>query len=166
MMIQKKVCLIGDFAVGKTSLIKRYVYNEFSENYLTTIGVHITKKEVAAAGNRITMIIWDIAGSNSLHEVTPSYMAGAAGALFVGDLSRPRTIANLDAHMAAFRVMNPRSAELLVFNKNDLMESPVDGTGIAKEYGLGPGQGIFLTSCKTGHHVEVAFDALASKLAL
>jgi len=166
MILQKKVCLIGDFAVGKTSLIRRYVFDEFSESYLTTIGVHITKKELSVKETPVTLIIWDLAGNNGIHEVTPSYMAGAAGALFVGDLSRPWTIDTINGHLAAFHEVNPRSAGVLVFNKTDLMDGPVDRDGIALNHGLDQGYEIFLTSCKTGRHVEDAFSVLASLLAL
>ena len=97
--IKKKVCLLGSFAVGKTSLVERFVHNRFDEKYLTTIGVKISQKALPPIESKRdrqmiqhTFLIWDIAGLEKFDSVEMSYFRGAAGALVVADLTRPETI--------------------------------------------------------------------------
>ena len=68
-MIQKKICMLGGFAVGKTSLVARYVTSMFSEKYLTTVGVKIDKKQVAVDGRDVTLMLWDIYGQDDFQDV-------------------------------------------------------------------------------------------------
>ena len=96
--VKKKICLLGSFAVGKTSLIERFVYNRYDEKYLTTIGVKISQKVLAPIddpqGGRMiqhTFLIWDIAGLEKFDKVVKNYFRGAAGALAVADLTRPES---------------------------------------------------------------------------
>ena len=63
-MLNKKICLIGAFCVGKTALIQRYVYSIFSERYLSTLGVKISKKQITVDGVELTMVIWDLEGKD------------------------------------------------------------------------------------------------------
>lgn len=157
----KKICLLGDFAVGKTSLIRRFVYNEFSESYLTTIGVHITKKEILLGGDRLVLIIWDLAGNDGFQKTAASYLAGAAGAIFVGDLSRSETMSGIPSQMRMFEESNPGSPGVIVFNKTDLLPGPVNPMQTSREAGIPEGAPVFLTSCKTGENVGSVFDSLA-----
>ncbi len=161
MIIQKKICLLGDFAVGKTSLIRRFVHNEFSENYLTTIGVHISKKEISLESGSLVLIIWDLAGNDGFQRTAASYMVGAAGAIFVGDLSRSETINSLPSQISSFKSANPDASFVVALNKTDLMPHPVDANEIASKAGLPDGLSIFLTSCKIGENVEDVFSSLA-----
>ena len=80
-MIQKKVCLLGGFAVGKTSLVSRFVTSIFSEKYLTTVGVKVDKKLVSVNGQDVTLMLWDIYGEDEFQTVQPSYLRGASGYL-------------------------------------------------------------------------------------
>lgn len=89
MKISKKVILLGHFGVGKTSLVKRFVVQKFSEEYQTTIGVKINK--VVIGDHHLTMILWDIEGGKSQQHLPPSYFAGAHGIIYVFDLTRPST---------------------------------------------------------------------------
>src|SRR5512147_1281675 len=91
-VIQKKVCLLGDFAVGKTSLVRRYVEGRFDDKYLSTIGVKISRKTLARSTGTLNLLIWDLAGSDEFNTIAPSYLRGAAGALIVCDLTRPETL--------------------------------------------------------------------------
>jgi len=90
-MSKKKICMVGDFAVGKTSLTQRFVNNVFSEKYLTTIGVKIDTAEVKDS----KVILWDVAGRDSLSPVNVSYLVGASGVVLVADGTRKKTISNL-----------------------------------------------------------------------
>ena len=88
---QKKILLVGDFGVGKSSLVERFVYSRFSEEYKSTIGVVISKKEVEVDGQLVKLLIWDVAGSREIAEVPASYYRGCSGLLYVFDLTRPET---------------------------------------------------------------------------
>jgi len=88
-LIQKKVCLLGDFSVGKTSLSERFVYDRFSGRYLSTIGVKISRKPINISKDiMLNMLIWDLAGSEEFSGVQSSYLQGAQGAILVCDLTR------------------------------------------------------------------------------
>src|SRR6266704_3599805 len=101
--LKSKICLVGDKAVGKTSLIRRYTINMFDEEYLTTIGTHVTKKEARILLPEydllvdLDMTIWDIMGEKGFRELLKdAYFYGANGILAVADLTRRRTLDNLD----------------------------------------------------------------------
>src|SRR5262249_40683115 len=91
----KKICLLGEFAVGKTSLVRRFVYNLFDDRYISTIGVRVSRKTVAVPVEtqvaELTMMVWDLAGSEEFNRVSMSYLRGAAGAVLVYDLTRAHT---------------------------------------------------------------------------
>jgi hypothetical protein len=87
-MIQKKICLLGSFSVGKTSLISRYVNSLFSGKYLTTVGVKIDKKQITLDGEDISLIIWDIAGEDDFTNIRTAYLRGMAGYIIVIDGTR------------------------------------------------------------------------------
>ncbi|NER82072.1 MAG: GTP-binding protein, partial [Leptolyngbya sp. SIO1D8] len=98
MVIAKKICLIGDFAVGKTSLIRRYVDRQFSDEYLSTVGVKISRKrlDLAPVNNspsvQLQLIIWDLEGRTKFEAIAPGYLQGASGAIVVGALDRQTTL--------------------------------------------------------------------------
>jgi GTPase SAR1 family protein len=78
-MIQKKVCMLGSFSVGKTSLVRRFVESMFSDAYLTTVGVKIDKKPLQVEGNDLTLMLWDIYGEDDFQKMRMSYLRGARG---------------------------------------------------------------------------------------
>ena len=125
--VKKKICLLGSFAVGKTSLIERFVYDRFDEKYLTTIGVKISQKALPPIEepNRSRMIqhtflIWDIAGLEKFDNVVNNYFRGAAGALFVADLTRAETIEHLEHLYERFFAFNPDAVVIVLGNKLDI----------------------------------------------
>src|SRR5207302_7436931 len=83
--LQKKICVLGGFGVGKTSLVKRYIESIFSESYLTTVGVKIDKKTVDLTDRIVNLILWDIAGEDDLSSLRVAYLRGSAGYLLVAD---------------------------------------------------------------------------------
>ena len=91
-MIQKKLCMIGAFAVGKTSLVARFVKSIFSEKYLTTVGVKIDKKTLGVGDQEVTLIVWDLAGEDEFLQVRMSYLRGSAGYFLVADGTRRATL--------------------------------------------------------------------------
>ena len=93
-MIQKKIVMLGSFAVGKTSLVARYVRSIFSEKYLTTIGVKVDKKEVALGDGlpTVLLLLWDIYGDDEFQAIRPSLLRGASGYFLVADGTRPSSL--------------------------------------------------------------------------
>ena len=159
-MIQKKICMLGSFSVGKTSLVRRFVESMFSDAYLTTVGVKIDKKPMQVDGNDVTLMLWDIYGEDDFQKLRMSYLRGASGFLLVADGTRRAT---LDKALAikeeADKALGPVQA-VLVLNKCDLTEQwEIDPE---KESDLaGRGWTLFRTSAKTGQGVEEVFSALA-----
>ncbi len=159
---QKKVCLLGDFAVGKTSLIRRFVEGRFDEKYLSTIGVTVSRKAIHRADSQVQMLIWDLAGGEKFSGYRANYLRGAAGALIVMDLTRPETLAGLTDYAAQLLDANAGAKIVFVGNKADLEDDrrvPLDELEAAVEGFGGP---LMVTSAKTGRAVDSAFETLAA----
>lgn len=159
---QKKICLIGDFAVGKTSLVNRYVNQVFSEDYLTTVGVSIVTKNVQIETDvNVKMVIWDIAGADHLTTVSRSYLSGANGYLLIADGTRPETLKSaIELKNAVDRNLgNPPAIQLI--NKYDLKEDWSVDSELLTQSG-GQSQWKF-TSALSGVGVEEAFVELARR---
>ncbi len=163
MQLQKKICLIGDFAVGKTSLIRRYVFNTFDENYLTTIGVHITKKEIIVQNSMIKLLIWDLAGEDSFQKITPAYLAGSSGFIIVGDITRSNTLTNLTKHLHQAKLQK-QLPTVIAINKSDLIHKPSELKKIESSLALPEEIPWFFTSSKSGQNVEQLFIKLSALL--
>jgi small GTP-binding protein len=162
-MIQKKVCMLGSFSVGKTSLVRRFVESLFSDAYLTTVGVKIDKKQLQVDGNDLTLMLWDIYGEDDFQKLRLSYLRGASGFLMVADGTRRATLDKaLAIKSEADKAMGPVQA-VLVLNKCDLTDQwEIEPE---KEEAL-PAQGwkVIRTSAKTGQGVEEAFSLLARSM--
>lgn len=159
-MIQKKICMVGAFAVGKTSLVTRFVKSIFSEKYLTTVGVKIDKKEVRLGDAEVTLVLWDIAGEDNLTQMRMSYLRGASGYLLVVDGTRPGTLETaITLQKKADEFFGKEIPFVLLLNKRDL----ADIWGLADET-VGAlverHWTVMETSAKTGQGVEEAFLAL------
>jgi small GTP-binding protein len=162
--IQKKVCLLGDFAVGKTSLIRRFVEGRFDDRYLSTIGVKISRKPLEMDEYTLNLLIWDLAGGDDFSKAGASYLRGAVAALIVCDLTRPETLAGYEYYTDQMRQINPGSTLIFAGNKADLTEE----RAITEEeiQALTTSlEGPYLeTSAKTGFQVEDAFQLMAQKI--
>src|SRR4051794_10545831 len=122
-MIQKKICMVGSFGVGKTSLVARFVHSIFSERYQTTVGVKIDKKQLAIDGQEMTLMLWDLAGEDALTTVKPAHLKGSSGYLLVVDGTRRNTLeVAIDLHRRAEEATN-NAPFLLVLNKADVRET-------------------------------------------
>lgn len=159
-MIKKKICLLGYFAVGKTSLVRRFVHQTFSEKYHTTIGVKIDKKELSLDGEAIQLLIWDIHGEDKFQKVQKSYLIGSSAYFLVVDATRKDSLkAALDLKVMVEEVVGS-IPYLALINKTDLVnEVEVRGEDLIKE-GIDADL-IFETSAKSGTGVELAFEKLA-----
>lgn len=160
----KKVCLVGDFAVGKTSLVARFVHQAFSDRYLSTVGVSIKTKRVMLPDARATkLVIWDIAGNNALTTAAERYLRGADGYMLVVDGTRPSTLESaLRLREDVARLCGPLR-HVCLLNKHDLADQwALDETAVIP---LAQGaSAVWTTSAKSGDNVERAFLDLAATL--
>jgi small GTP-binding protein len=155
-MLQKKICMLGGFGVGKTSLVSRFVTSLFSDTYLTTIGVKIDKKTIAVDAHEMTLMLWDIYGEDEFQTVRDSYLRGASGYLLVADGTRHGTLDTAAALQQRAESVIGRVPFLLLLNKADLVrEWQVDEQALVRL--VDKGWSVVKTSAKTGDGVEGAF---------
>ncbi len=161
MAYKAKVCLLGDFAVGKTSLIRRFVEERFDDSYISSIGVKISRKVLhIAAFDQLetTLMIWDLAGGERFDAMMRNYYAGAAGGLLVYDVTRPDTLDSLQRYMRDFTSVNPHAALIVLGNKADLLTS----AQLERPSMLDATLGWYPASAKSGLNVETAFATLST----
>ena len=162
-MLQKKICMLGSFSVGKTSLVRRFVESIFSDAYQTTIGVKIDKKVVRAGDEDVTLVLWDIHGEDVYQKIRMSYLRGMSGYLLVVDGTRRQTLD--DALALNERVIQEagKVPAVLVLNKSDLTEKwEIDA---ARESELtAAGWTMLRTSAKTGASIEEVFSKLTTAM--
>jgi len=162
-MIQKKVCMLGGFAVGKTSLVARFVHSMFSDKYLTTVGVKIDKKIVKVGETDVTLVLWDIYGQDDFQKVRMSYLKGSSGYLLVVDGTRKATLDMARDLLAAAEQEMGKVPFILVLNKSDLTESwELDEAELGRLEA--EGWRLVRTSAKTGAAVEETFLELARRM--
>ena len=163
-MIQKKICMVGDFSVGKTSLVSRFVRQTFSDKYMTTVGVKIDSKMVNLLdGQEVKLILWDIAGNDSLTTTTQSYLRGAAGYLLISDSTRlPTWYSAIDLHHAVQQTVGEKPC-ILLLNKLDLRQQLEITKPLVIEQRR-QGLTVLASSAKTGQGVEQAFKLLSQKM--
>jgi small GTP-binding protein len=162
-MLQKKVCMLGSFAVGKTSLVRRFVESIYSDTYQTTVGVKIDKKDVEVGGSPVSLVLWDIYGEDEFQKMRWSHFRGASGYLLVADGTRRST---LEKAMELEQKVRQEVGELpfvFVINKSDLaadweLDSAMEEKLKTKNWTILRG------SAKTGEGVEEAFLQLAQKV--
>lgn len=163
-LIQKKVCLLGNFAVGKTSLIRRFVEDQFDDAYLSTIGVKISKKTIILPNYDLNMLIWDLAGDNDFSKTSNMYLRGAVAALIVIDLTRLDTVDSFRFYADQLNKINPNAAIVLIGNKIDLEKKRVVSEETLINISHELGYTYFCTSAKTGFQVDEAFKQLAMSI--
>lgn len=158
--IKRKICMLGAFSVGKTSLVSRFVHSIFSEKYHTTIGVKIDKKSIKIDEQNLALLIWDIYGEDDIQEIRLNYIRGTSGYLLVADGTRPET---LDVAKRIRKRIEDNLGPIpfiLLINKSDLTDEWKfeDETleNMKKE-----GWAIIKSSAKTGEGVEDGFKRLA-----
>jgi small GTP-binding protein len=159
-MLKKKICMVGEFGVGKTSLVRRFVDSIFSERYLTTVGVKIDRKDVTVGSASVTLMLWDLAGEDELTQLNVSHLRGASGYILVVDGCRASSLKKaVELQQRIAERLGPLPF-VLVLNKVDLRDRwEVQSTAVS-EYGWPT----FETSAKAGSGVEEMFLALAGSL--
>lgn len=166
MAAAKKLCLLGDFAVGKTSLIRRYTRGEFSADYRATVGVQLHRCdgdiETDRGMVRLQQVIWDIEGSKFGRELVTKYILGSSGALIVGDATREDVIHSMASHADQFEKILPGRPMIFALNKTDLIlpEKRPSGIELTKAF---DGQ-VIHTSALTGEAVTDLFHAMCRRI--
>ena len=162
-MIKKKICMLGAFAVGKTSLVARFVKSIFSEKYLTTVGVKIDKKNLSVGDQEMLLMLWDLAGEDEFLQVRMSYLRGSDGYFLVADGTRRATLDK------AIELQQRAETEIgdvpfiLLINKADLKsEWEIQESEVAAL--IEKGWAVFETSAKTSANVEEVFQLIGEKM--
>jgi small GTP-binding protein len=159
-VLQKKICMLGAFSVGKTSLVRRFVESVFSDAYLTTVGVKINKKTVNVSGRTVNLILWDIAGEDDLGSLRMSYLRGSAGYVLVADGTRPATVEVALSLRERVNADLGRLPSVMLLNKHDLVENWAISDAQLDAL-RDDGSWVQPSSARTGERVDEAFQRLA-----
>jgi small GTP-binding protein len=166
--LNKKVCLLGDFAVGKTSVVRRFIYNLFDDKYLSTIGVKVSRKVLAVPFDsqvaELTLLLWDLAGGEEFNTVRASYLRGAAGGILVCDLTRAPTLDSLSGYVQELHRASPGARVIIAANKADLAGPQSVAQAQVADAAAHIGAPYYLTSARTGDSVEDLFRHLGRLL--
>ena len=163
--MQKKVCMLGATAAGKTSLVRQYVYGMFDKEYETTIGVNVERMDVPVDGQVVKLTMWDLEGyDDPLDEYRKDYIQGAHGYVLVVDGTRPETLdVTRSLQQLAQDILVEAVPFVVVLNKRDLEGRWALGRGISNTLAQ-EGWTVYETSAKTGKNVPEAFQTLARKM--
>ena len=161
----KKVVLLGDGGVGKTSLIARYVVNKFDDKYIATIGTKVSRKDIQVIKPNLIinlrMMIWDVLGQKEYAKIRTASMSGAQGVILVADLSRMETVQSVqDFWLKEVESVLGKTPIVLVGNKVDIAKKDSMAATVLESLGQKHNHPVFLTSAKTGDNVEELFAAL------
>jgi small GTP-binding protein len=159
-MLKKKICMVGQFGVGKTSLVRRFVSSIFDDRYLTTVGVKIDRKDVTIDGRSLTLMVWDLAGEDDLAELNVSHLRGASGYVLVADGCRAETLEKAAELQQRIHKMLGPLPFVLVVNKADLRNQWEVQSAQITQYGWPAIE----TSAKAGSGVEDMFLGLGAAL--
>jgi small GTP-binding protein len=162
-VIQRKICLLGGYAVGKTSLVRRFVHSLYTGEYHSSIGVTVQKKTLVVDGDDMTLVLWDIYGQDELQNIRMAYLRGASGYLLVVDGTRPETLVTAVGLHAKIVAEFGDVPFVLVLNKADLsahwalddaLFAPLAAQSLLS----------IRTSALSGEGVEAAFQCLADAM--
>jgi len=160
-----KICLLGEANVGKTSLVYRFIENKFRDDYKSTLGVNLLKKELDVGEfKKVSAQIWDLGGQESFKSVRKLYLEGANGALVIYDTTQRKSFDKLDEWVQSFRQSRKEEPILLIGNKVDLDDKLKITEKECREFATKNNMDFLLTSAKTGNNVEIAFRNLIKKI--
>lgn len=164
-LVTSKVCVVGDFAVGKTSVVERFINNQFSDKYLTTVGVKVDTKEIEHEDISVShkLVIWDVAGSDRFGHTEFAYLRGASGYIFVADGTRSLTLRSVHDLREQITEKYGAAPCVLLVNKKDLTGqwevSEKQLLELVERY-----CNVYTTSAKTGDEVETALRSLSKQV--
>ena len=160
-MIQKKVCMVGIYGTGKTSLVQRYVHSLFSAKYHSTVGVKIDRKSVQLGTTEVNLLLWDVEGRTADQDIPASYLRGAHAVFYVADGTRRETFEQLFDLREHARAAAGDVPAIVALNKADLKDEwKLTSADTAKL--ITSGFHTLTTSAKTGEGVEDAFKWIAT----
>ncbi len=161
----RKVCLVGDPAAGKTSLVRRFVIDKYDDSYIQTMGAKVMKKNVQIRSNSkscdVTLMIWDVMGQKHFRIIESVAFQHIAGAMVVCDMTRKSTLDNVNYWMEAIERVAGKVPVIIMANKMDLLNDAEFSENDVAKVSLEFGATFFVTSAKTGENVETAFASLA-----
>ena len=163
--IKLKIMLLGDSTVGKTSILRRYCKNEFSNKYATTIGIDFQFKNMIKFDKRIRLQIWDTAGQERYKVVAKNYFNSSDGFVILYDITNKESFQNVTSWISQINDIASKAVKFILFgNKNDLEESRIvkknEGENMAKKYSML----FYETSAKTGENINEGFDFLVNEI--
>ena len=159
-MVKFKVCTLGAFAAGKTSLVQRYVHGMFDERYLAALGVKVDRKSLVVDNEVVDMILWDLAGEDEFMEIRDSYLRDLTGGVLVADGTRAETLDIAVALRGKLEETAGRVPVVLMVNKADLVDNWTIDAGRLEALRR-EGWILFETSARSDDNVEQAFIELA-----
>lgn len=167
--VKRKICLIGDWGVGKTSLIKKFVLDQFDDAYLATFGSKVYKKRLIFNDNQsnitnLNLMIWDVMGQPEFKQMRMIAYSGAQGALIVCDITRKQSLFNLPYWQGELYGMTREIPIVILANKHDLNDQAEFNLDDLKNASQQLKAQCLFTSAKTGENVETAFRTLGTKL--
>lgn len=166
---QFKISLLGDGAVGKTSLKARYTSGEFTDKYIATLGVDFATHQIKLDGDKVTISIWDIAGQKHFKSIRTSFFEGSRGGLLIFDVTRQETFTGIETNWVHhfWETLGEKVPCIIIANKIDLLEhrkvSKEEGKSFAQRLSEESGFNVpyIETSAKEGTNVNEAFEILA-----
>ena len=162
-----KIVIVGDYGVGKTSLINQYITQKFKGTYIPTLGVQFTKKILKASEDEVELVIWDIAGQDSFFKIRQRFYEHTKGFIIVYDITRRASLENIKNWYDDVTTHTGKIPCLILGNKSDLTEKRVineeDVTEIIGKYELNIFD-LFETSAKTGENVEKSFELISKHI--
>jgi len=160
-----KICLLGEANVGKTSLVYRFIENKFRDNYKSTLGVNLLKKDLDISKyGKVSAQIWDLGGQESFKSLRKLYLEGANGALLIYDTTKRATFEKMAEWLESFRESRGKKPLLLIGNKIDLSNQKKVEDDEASNFASSNSMNFILTSAKTGKNVEDAFEELITAI--
>jgi Ras-related protein Rab-6A len=168
--VAKKICVLGDPAVGKTSLIRRYAFDSYDDTYTTTVGARILNRTQVlryperGVELRLKFRIWEVSGQNRHAELYPAYYRGADGAIVVGDATRVETQVNMWKWIEGFRAAAGRVPIILLLNKSDIAQKGDLDEGLMDDISREFGCPFRTTSAREGSNVERVFREMAFRM--
>ncbi len=169
-LIKKKICLLGSFSVGKTSLVRRFVYDVFDDFYLSTLGAKVSQKIMPPVEkedgslHQFQLMLWDIEGQEKFSDYLQNYFQGSSGAVLVLDLTRKDSWQVLSDLKQQFLQLNPGAKFVLAANKVDLISDDHLHIREIGDFARDLQIDYFLTSAKDGRNVEALFRHLSMQL--
>jgi small GTP-binding protein len=163
----RKICMLGDPSVGKTSLVRRFVLDVFDDKYIPSIGMKVTKKHIVLKKDSLdlTLMIWDILGSKTTR-FDSVYYKGVKGAILVSDVTRENTMDNLSKWISGLFEITGEVPVITLVNKVDLKKTKKSFQKKMDKFCDDYGAKSHFTSAKTGENVEEAFLNLADRMVI